>query len=429
MNGKALGVEASTWSVAQIGARDHYSIARALLRTGVGVRLLTDLWSRPGGVIAAFAPRSLRGRYHHDLAGTQVQSQGFAAISSTLRTRLALTDAARYRAYLQQGGQFAAWAASQFSRRSMNPQRDIFLGYNTASLEVLEVLSTVGIPTVLSQIDAGPTNERTIQEEARRWQGWQPISGHVPPEFWDRLRKEWAAASVVLVNSDWTRSCLEGEGVPPDRIVVAPLAYETSEMPARTPRGRRLRVLWLGAINLLKGFPYFVAAASALGSERFSFTIVGGSQIDPNVLKGLLPGARFMGRVTRSEGGKIYAENDVFVFPTLSDGFGLTQLEAMAHGLPVIATENCGRVVRNGDNGLIVPPRSAEAILEALRRLQGDPALLERMSVQARATAPNYSLGVLGHRLQQIGSALLKGERRFAEADDSSSRSPQLLKP
>jgi len=55
-----------------------------------------------------------------------------------------------------------------------------------------------------------------------------------------------------------------------------------------------------------------------------------------------------------------YRSADVFVLPTLSDGFAITQIEAMSHGLPVIATPNCASVVENGVDGLWCPQKTAE---------------------------------------------------------------------
>ena len=56
---------------------------------------------------------------------------------------------------------------------------------------------------------------------------------------------------------------------------------------------------------------------------------------------------------------KFYKEADVFILPTLSDGFGLTQLEAQSWKLPVIASRHCGEVVRDGENGVVLEEVSA----------------------------------------------------------------------
>ena len=87
------------------------------------------------------------------------------------------------------------------------------------------------------------------------------------------------------------------------------------------------------------------------------------------------------------------SRHDVFVFPSLFEGFGLVILEAMSQGLPVIATEHTAGpdLIEEGQSGFIVPIRSAEAIAEKLDLLARDPSMLAAMKVAARKTAANHT--------------------------------------
>jgi glycosyltransferase involved in cell wall biosynthesis len=78
-----------------------------------------------------------------------------------------------------------------------------------------------------------------------------------------------------------------------------------------------------------------------------------------------------------------YREADVFILPTLSDGFALTQLEAMAHKLPVVCSKHCGKVVEHGVNGLVLEQVTSDAIAEAIRTLMSDRALLSELTRNA----------------------------------------------
>jgi glycosyltransferase involved in cell wall biosynthesis len=83
----------------------------------------------------------------------------------------------------------------------------------------------------------------------------------------------------------------------------------------------------------------------------------------------------------------MYAAADVFVFPTLGDTFGLVVSEAMACGLPVIATTAAGEIserVADGVNGFLVPPADSDALLERMTVLAQDPALRRRMGQASR---------------------------------------------
>jgi glycosyltransferase involved in cell wall biosynthesis len=102
---------------------------------------------------------------------------------------------------------------------------------------------------------------------------------------------------------------------------------------------------------------------------------------------------------------------DIFVLPSYSEGVSLALLEAMAAGKPVIATAVGGlpEVVTEGDNGLLIPPRDAEALAGALARLLTDPALAQRLGANARARVrENFSLDRLGREINEIYGELVK---------------------
>jgi len=129
-----------------------------------------------------------------------------------------------------------------------------------------------------------------------------------------------------------------------------------------------------------------------LRNTDIEFKIVGDLEISRAVVASFPDNMKIFGRVTRFETDKLYMESDVFVLPTLSDGFAVTQLEAMGHSLPVITTPNCGRVVTDGVDGFIVPPRDSQALADALSRLHNDRALLGEMSRQALLTVRRFDV-------------------------------------
>ena len=104
---------------------------------------------------------------------------------------------------------------------------------------------------------------------------------------------------------------------------------------------------------------------------------------------------------------------DVFVLPTLCDSFALVHLEAMACGVPVITTPNCGSVVRAGVDGFIVPIRDAAAIADKVELLLTDRALRARMGRSARERAEGVHLGALrrapAQRAQHAGPMTVLG--------------------
>ena len=174
------------------------------------------------------------------------------------------------------------------------------------------------------------------------------------------------------MNSTWSETALVQASTPKKKIAIAPLTYQApmgAETFSRTyPPGftpdRPLRVLFLGQVILRKGIAAVIEAAKILSDYPIEFWIVGKLGIDPPADSP--SNLNWMGSVPRSQVAHHYKAADLFLFPTLSDGFGLTQLEAQAWSLPIIASRFCGEVVKDQTNGLLLPEVSGEAIANAL---------------------------------------------------------------
>jgi glycosyltransferase involved in cell wall biosynthesis len=142
-------------------------------------------------------------------------------------------------------------------------------------------------------------------------------------------------------------------------------------------------------------------AVKLLSGEHVEFWFVGPMQVRvPQELK-LHPQVRWFGVAPRLTVESYYRDADVFILPTLSDGFGLTQLEAQAWKLPVIASRYCGDVVRNGVNGVIIEEVSARAIADSLLGFLHSPEKLSAMSVRA-GVEERFSLAMLANSLRDI---------------------------
>ena len=403
-----------SWFVSQIGAREHYATPRALHARGELQTLYTEAWCRWGAGLLSRGPgaaRALAGHRHADIPGSRVVAFTFRALLDDFRGACSPTVATeeRYREFLRVGLQFANRVNRHLLRRPLDPQRHAFFGYSTGCLETLVPLHDRGIFTVVGQIDPARVHEQMVFEEAQRWPGWQALPGRIPEDYYNRLAQEWKLANLVLVNSEWSKGALLQQGVPAGKIIVVPLAYEPDAAPPqrrlRSNAERPLTVLWLGSVILVKGIQYLLQAAKRLSSTRVEFIVAGPVGIAERIISEAPVSVKFIGRLTRDRTAEVYRSADIFVLTTISDGFAITQLEAMAHGLPVIASPNCGRVVDEGVDGLIVPARDAEALAAAIARLDGDRALLAEMSVKALAKSRLYSLDNFARiLLEQVGA-------------------------
>lgn len=394
-----------SWICCQLGAREHYAVPRALLVGGLLGEFITDLWIRPGTLLHTWK-KQLTGRFHSGLAGARVKAPNLAALTFELKASLARENG--WTLIGRRNEWFQQHAVAQLAHSSTNGHHTIF-AYSYAAEEIFKFAKHRGWRTVLGQIDPGPAEERIVagldKTSALKHKHWEPA----PADYWKRWRNECALADQIVVNSEWSRDALLCEGIHAEKISVIPVAYESSSdagslqrlYPRAFSAERPLRVLFLGQINLRKGVGQLLEAVELLSGENVEFWFVGPTQIHvPQSLR-MHPQVRWFGVAPRTGVASYYRDADVFVFPTLSDGFGLTQLEAQSWKLPVVASRYCGEVVRDGFNGVVLEEVSGRAIADALLRLLRSPETLSGMSVRS-AVDERFSLKMLAESLKRL---------------------------
>ncbi|HEV8371325.1 MAG TPA: glycosyltransferase family 4 protein [Pyrinomonadaceae bacterium] len=380
---------------------------RALDRRGVLSELVTDFWFSPRSVLNPWS-NGLGDRFHPELKEAKVRSANLSNVMFELMSRA--RDLNGWQLIGRRNDWFQNFAVSELARHAAksNGTRTNVFAYSYAAVKILKLAKERSWPTVLGQIDPGPTEERIVaqlHEDAGQGHLWEPA----PAQYWDDWRSECELADRIVVNSDWSRVALESEGVPATKISVIPLAFEPDreaisfkrEYPEEFTEQRPLRVLFLGQINLRKGVCELLEAIKLLSGELVEFWFVGPVQFAmPKTIESESC-IKWFGAVPRRDVAKYYQTADLFIFPTFSDGFGLTQLEAQSWKLPVIASSRCGSVVENGVNGLILSEVSGESIAKALLDLRRSPGRLQRMSDQS-GLREQFSL-------QSLSSALVNG--------------------
>src|SRR4029077_11465142 len=347
-----MTANAMKWLCCQLGAREHYAIPRALFRIGMLGSLVTDAWVPPSSLLAKCCGHSskFRHRFHSELRDAQVK-----AFNSSLVLFEMLAGArdssgwpkilARNRwfqrkvvSFLRSQLRKGAWLSRSFTLSSSDSQ-PILLSYSYTALEPFRYAKANGWKTLLVQIDPGPEEERIVAEEAARVPqlvgDWHPA----PPEYWAFWREECKLADRMVVNSEWSREGLIRGGVPAEKISIISLAYEEPRAGRRAePRLQRnypnhfttdrpLRVLFLGLINLRKGVARLLEAARIMHDEPIEFWMVGPVEIANAETIENARSVKWFGPVTREKAAECYENADVFILPTLSDGFAITQLE------------------------------------------------------------------------------------------------------
>jgi glycosyltransferase involved in cell wall biosynthesis len=394
------------WLCSQLGAREHYAIPRALLRRGSLDHLVTDAWV-PSLILRIFSGQrsAVKDRWHQELTNTRVKAFNSSLLMFQLLARArGLTG---WEKVIARNNWFQRKVVDFLKTdfRPLTSDAQIFFSYSYTALEPLRFAKMRGWRTILGQIDPGPFEEEIVAAEAEREASLAPNWRRAPAGYWKSWREECEVADRIIVNSQWSFDALVEAGIRKKKLSIIPLALENhvravslKAYPGRFTAGRPLRVLFLGQISLRKGIARLLNVARSLHSQPVEFLLVGPTQITiPEDLRSN-PKIQWVGPVAQNSVRSYYEQADVFILPTLSDGFALTQLEAFAHRLPVIASRRCGDVVIDRVNGLLLEEPTAEAIEEALRFCLDNPDQLAQFSENA-TVGERFSLSCLGTSL------------------------------
>lgn len=221
---------------------------------------------------------------------------------------------------------------------------------------------------------------------------------------WRRIRSVHSAADLTLAPSGAALRDLQAHGVP--RVSLWPRGVDTDRF--RTDRrDEALRrelapngELIVGYVGRLAPEKQVELLAGVCGLDGVRVVVVGDGPSRPG-LEQALPGALFLGRRTGDDLARLFASLDVFAHTGPFETFCQTVQEAMASGVPVVAPAAGGPLdlVAHGRTGLLVPPRDAAAVRDAVWSLAADPALRAAYGAAGRAAVEGRTWAAVGDRL------------------------------
>ncbi len=395
------------WASCQLGAREHYAIPRALQSVGKLDTLITDTWVPPGSSWRRLQ-KNLSERFHPEIPESRVCSSTSRSVAFELSSRLLGFQGweRMIRRNLWFQNRAVKTLETRFTREPGRQSRGTLFSFSYTALEPFRWAKSRGWKTILGQIDPGIGEENHIRRIQRTHEDVEFRYPCAPADYWNNWREECGLADTIVVNSWWSKERLVEVGISPDKIEIVPLAYdpppESTDFcriyPSQFSATRPLRVLFLGQVSARKGVVELLESARLLAERPVEFWMVGPEVFTiPRELREQAT-VKWMGAVPRGNTAALYRNADLFLFPTHSDGFGLTQLEAQAWRLPLIASPYCGKVVQHGINGLELTEVTAGAIAEALKICLDHPEQLAAWSSQADDLSA-YSIEQLSKRL------------------------------
>ncbi len=255
----------------------------------------------------------------------------------------------------------------------------IFHGFEQCSLFSLRRARDLGAVTILDQ----PLIHRTTLERIERVErARHGVPSTDRPPFWHaqhvkRKYDELELADYVFGGLEYVKTTMVENGFPADRVFVVPYGADPGAFrPIARPPRDEFKILYAGPLNFWKGLPYLFDVIEGLDLPNARVTLGGRSDhawrpyMDRRIAA-LGDRVRYIGAVPQTEMPKLYADADVLVFPSLVGGLGIVCFEAMATGLPVL-TSHGDVIIRDGQDGLVVPHDDIEGWRRALRRLAAD---------------------------------------------------------
>jgi glycosyltransferase involved in cell wall biosynthesis len=256
----------------------------------------------------------------------------------------------------------------------------------------------------------------SYQSDVVRQQGWLRL---YQPLLWRVLRRAdcLIASTPNYVETSPYLSHLR------DKVAVIPLGIEPGPFLHPSPLAQNIRerhggalLLFVGRLRYYKGLDWLIRAMPRI---RAKLLVVGTGPMEAAWRAlvsemGVQDRVVFIGDATDEDLPGYYQACDVFLLPASerSEAYGLVQLEAMAAARPVVCTElgtGTSYINRHGETGLVVPPKSADALVDACNRLLSDEPLRQRMGTRARERVlDEFSAGQMVDRIVSLYQRLLE---------------------
>lgn len=279
---------------------------------------------------------------------------------------------------------------------------DAIISYDTNSLVLFNILKSKAPQIKCIMDNAHPNRHYLYNSYHENWSCVGDFSrtlkacGYLTDaEYSEKFGKEVLMADFHIVASTYSAKALEFEGITCDRIFRIPYGVDKNKfLKSNRIYNGKLNVLFIGEVNQRKGIKQILEAARIINSSDVRFDIIGiGKEYCADLYKPYDKFVNFMGRVPFEVLLDKLSSSHIFIFPTMGEGFGLVLLEAMAAGLPVITTRNCGGIdiVSEHKNGFLINVGDTEALIEKILWFKNNPVENEKMSKCAVITAKEYT--------------------------------------
>lgn len=248
------------------------------------------------------------------------------------------------------------------------------------------------------------TQQRLLRDEYTRFGLTHPPT---PQGAINRAIHEFDLADYVVVPSEFVRQSFLEHGFPPNKLRLLPFGVDVQRFQPTTKEPVTFRAVFAGQVSLRKGIQYLLEAWKRLNWSDAELQVIGSLQPDAAQVVARYRELRTLQWVKYVPNLADYLQQaSVFIFPTIEEGSALVTYMALACGLPTITTPNAGSVIRNGEDGLLVPIRDVDALCERLERLRTEATLRHTLRRAARNRAEQFTWADYRHRFINLYDCL-----------------------
>ncbi|MEK7465646.1 MAG: glycosyltransferase family 4 protein [Patescibacteria group bacterium] len=265
---------------------------------------------------------------------------------------------------------------------------DIFWGWTSFSLHSLREAQKKGAISIIEVGNAPMLEQNRLLKDEYDLVGWPTKSYELSsPRLVEKAIQEYKETDYLSVPSLYIKNRFLAFGIPEERIIHIPYGVDLSAFRQVPKEDKIFRVIFAGGMSLRKGVHYLIQAFTELKLPNSELFLVGGltEQIKP-IFKKYEGHYTWVGHKPQAELYKLYSQGSVFAFPSLDDGFGAVLVQAMACGLPAIASTNTGGpdIIEEGKEGFIIPIKDVEALKEKILFFYKNPQAVVAMGQAAK---------------------------------------------
>lgn len=285
----------------------------------------------------------------------------------------------------------------------MIPQKtEIFIGWSSSCLHSLRRAKALGARTVVDEGSSHIFFQKAILTEEYARFGLKPRL--TSKRIVEKELKEYEEADYVNVPSTFAYNTFLRYGVSDKKLRIIPYGVRLDEFKPVPKEDDSFRVIFAGALSLRKGVHYLLQAFSELNLPKAELWLIGAveREIIPFLKRFANEKIRHLGPFKQSDLFRYYSQGSVFCLPSITEGFGIVLPQAMACGLPIIATTNTGGpdLITDGREGFIVPIRDIHRLKEKILYLYEHPDERKGMGESAhKRVSENFTWRAYGTRI------------------------------